>query len=51
LKVGSLYSGVGGICKGFSNAGYEIAWAIEIDKYACKTYRENFQYNLRFSDG
>jgi len=42
LKVGSLYAGVGGICLGFINAGFDIAWANEYDKNACITYRRKF---------
>lgn len=40
--VGSMFAGIGGICYAFKNAGFEIVWANEIDKYACKTYRLNF---------
>jgi len=52
LKVGSLFAGVGGICSGFLQASeeneykYTIAWANEIDKYACETYRHNFSHML-----
>ncbi len=46
LKVGSLYAGVGGICLGFKNSGFDISWANEFDKNACITYRENFKHNL-----
>ena len=41
-SVASLFAGIGGICLGFKEAGANIAWANEIDKYACQTYRENF---------
>ena len=41
FSVGGLFAGVGGIERGFEKAGFEISWANEIDKYACKTYRLN----------
>ena len=41
-KVVSLFSGIGGIDLGFKQAGFEIAWANEIDASACKTYAHNF---------
>lgn len=37
-----MFAGIGGIELGFEQAGCEIVWANEIDKYACKTYRLNF---------
>jgi DNA (cytosine-5)-methyltransferase 1 len=46
FKVGSLYAGVGGICLGFINSGYDISWANEYDKNACITYKENFSHKL-----
>lgn len=48
--VGSLYAGVGGICLGFNQAGAEVIWANEYDKYACKTYRANFKHTLYEED-
>lgn len=42
LKVGSLFSDIGGINLGFQQAGFEIAFANVIDKDACKTYIYNF---------
>ena len=42
-SVASLFAGVGGICRGFTNAGAEVIWANEIDKYACATYRMNMK--------
>ena len=42
LKVASLFSGIGGIDLGFLQAGFDIVFANEIDKYACKTYKKNF---------
>ena len=42
MNVCSLFAGIGGIDLAFQQAGYEIVWANEIDKDACKTYRYNF---------
>ena len=50
FNAGSLYAGVGGICRGFINAGAEIAWANEYDKNACITYRLNFKHTLYEED-
>ncbi len=49
-KVASLFAGIGGICRGFENAGAELVWANEMDPYACITYRENFKHTLMESD-
>lgn len=35
MKVGGLFAGIGGIELGFKKAGFDIAWANEIDKNAC----------------
>ena len=48
MNVGSLFSGIGGIDLAFHNAGFNIAWANEIDTDACKTYRYNFPDTLLF---
>lgn len=50
ITVGSLYAGVGGICLGFKNAGFQLSWANEFDKYACVTYRANFNHILYEGD-
>lgn len=41
-RVASMFAGIGGICLGFKQAGFDIVWANEVDKAACKTYRHNF---------
>lgn len=41
-KVCSLFSGIGGIDLGFKQAGFDVVWANEIDKYAAETYKKNF---------
>jgi DNA (cytosine-5)-methyltransferase 1 len=38
----SLFAGCGGFCEGIELAGFEIKVAVELDKYACDTYRHNF---------
>lgn len=45
-SVASLFAGIGGIDKGFEQAGANVVWANEIDKNACLTYRENFNHEL-----
>jgi len=42
FKVASLFAGIGGIDLGFKQAGFEIVYANDNDKAACKTYRHNF---------
>ena len=47
IKIGSLFSGVGGIELGFlSHKNCEISWAVENDKHAQTTYKENFKHQL-----
>ena len=45
LKVCSLFSGIGGIDLGFIQAGCDVVWANEIEKYAADTYKYNFGEN------
>lgn len=42
MKAVSLFAGCGGFCEGAELAGFDVAVAVEWDKYACMTYRENF---------
>lgn len=42
ITVGSMFAGIGGICLGFKQAGFDIIWANEKDSAACRTYRHNF---------
>ena len=41
MRVASMFSGIGGIDLGFQQAGFDIVWANEIDKFAAETYRYN----------
>ena len=42
LTVGCLFSGMGGLASGLAEAGFEIAWASDIDRYACEVFRHRF---------
>lgn len=42
MRVCSLFSGIGGIDLAFQEAGFEIVWANELDRYASDTYEHNF---------
>lgn len=44
--VGSMFAGVGGIDLAFEQAGFMVIWANELDKYACRTYRLNFDERI-----
>jgi len=47
LSIGSFFAGVGGIELGFSQAGFtNLVYANEFDKYACKTYSNNFDDSI-----
>lgn len=41
-----MFAGVGGIDLAFEKAGFKVVWANEIDKYACRTYRLNFDESI-----
>ena len=41
-KVVSLFAGIGGICMGFQQVGFQVIWANEKGPAACRTYRYNF---------
>lgn len=48
--VGSLFAGIGGIELGFKKAGFDIAFANELDKNANITYKKNFKHLLKACD-
>jgi len=50
MKVISLFSGIGGLDQGFLNAGYDIIWANDFDKYAVQTYKANFNSPIIYGD-
>ena len=50
MKVVSFFSGLGGLDKGFVDAGYDIVWANDFDKYAVQTYKANFGDHIVLGD-
>jgi DNA (cytosine-5)-methyltransferase 1 len=44
-KVVDLFAGAGGFSLGARNAGAQVAFAVEFDKFAAATYRKNFCKN------
>ncbi len=41
MKIASLFSGCGGLDLGFENAGFEVAYANDIDKAVWETFEKN----------
>lgn len=41
LKVLDLFSGAGGLSRGFMDAGYEVVLGVDFDEMALRTFREN----------
>ena len=50
LRTISLYSGAGGLDHGFAQAGFDLRWANEVDRWACDTYRENLGRHIVCGD-
>ena len=51
LRCASLFAGVGGIDKGFENAGiFKMVYANEIDPYPAETYEMNFNLKVDCRD-
>lgn len=40
-KVNDFFCGAGGVGLGFMQAGYDVVWACDFDKYAVQTYKHN----------
>lgn len=50
MRVLSLFSGCGGLDKGFIDSGYDVVWANDFDKYAVQTYQANFGNHVVLGD-
>jgi DNA (cytosine-5)-methyltransferase 1 len=49
-KIASFFAGIGGICYGFKQAGFDVVFANEFDKNACINYRHNHPETLLVED-
>ncbi len=49
-KTISLFAGIGGFDLGFSNAGFNMIWANDFDKYCVQTFKENISENIVLGD-
>ena len=50
LRTVSLFSGAGGLDLGFLNAGFDIVWANDVDRYAVEAYRHNISEHVVLGD-
>lgn len=49
-KVGSIFTGIGGIDLGLERAGFEIAWMVEIDPYCRKVLDRHWPHVRKYAD-
>ena len=49
-RVGSLFSGIGGMDKGLQDAGWEIAWQVEIDAWCRRVLAARFPGSVQYGD-
>ena len=49
-RVVSLFAGIGGFDLGFENAGFNIIWANDFDKFAVETYKANVGRQIVLGD-
>ncbi len=50
MRIASLFSGIGGLDKGFSDKGFDVIWANDNDKYAVETYKANYKNEIVYGD-
>lgn len=50
MKVGSLFSGIGGIDLGLERAGMEIVWQVEVDPFCLRVLEKHWPTVKRYGD-
>src|SRR5262252_9957506 len=50
MRLGSLFSGIGGFDLGFQRAGFDIAWQIEIDPFCQRVLAKHWPDVRRYGD-
>lgn len=45
LTAGGLFCGIGGLCQGFTQAGFDNLWGSDFDNEVAETYRRNYPYS------
>lgn len=50
LRTVSLFSGAGGLDLGFLNAGFDIIWANDFDRFAVESYQANIGDHIHLGD-